>query len=344
MFKQSYKATNKDMWSGRADSEDNFDAFRWHQWIKCIDLSSKNLDKFEGKLGFCFLGFCCDKGVENNKGRPGASKAPYSIRKAMVNLPCWFKQDVKLFDGGDIICAEYSLEQCQEFLSVAVEKILNLNLFPIILGGGHEVAFGHYRGISNSIKKLNTNAKIGIINFDAHFDLRPYLKGENSSGTMFKQISDICKEENSKFSYMCIGIQKYSNTVDLFKTANKLGVTYILGKDMVRGECSWNMMEKLDNFIKEQEYIYITICSDVFSSAFAPGVSAPQPLGLDPDTVLNFLKYIVRSGKVISFDIAEVSPRFDQDNITANLAKILIFSVINTICQLNNLSVGDDLE
>ncbi|MGB5823406.1 MAG: arginase family protein, partial [Proteocatella sp.] len=162
--------------------------------------------------------------------------------------------------------------------------------------------------------------------------------------TMFKQISDICIANNSKFSYMCIGIQKYSNTVDLFKTAKKLGVTYLLGKDIAHSNNNWHTMEKLDNFINEQEHIYITICSDVFSSAFAPGVSAPQPLGLDPDTVLDFLKYIVRSGKVVSFDIAEVSPLFDQDNITANLAKVLIFSVINTLCQIQNLSIDDELE
>ncbi|MGB5823546.1 MAG: arginase family protein, partial [Proteocatella sp.] len=167
MFKQSYKPTDENIWSGRADSKENFDAFRWHQWIKCIDLSDEKLTKFNGKLGFCFLGFCCDKGVENNKGRIGASKAPYNIRKAMVNLPCWFKPEVELFDAGDILCEAYTLEQCQEFLAIAVEKILTLNLFPIILGGGHEVAFGHYRGLSNHLSKLDSNTNIGIINFDA---------------------------------------------------------------------------------------------------------------------------------------------------------------------------------
>lgn len=36
MFDLNYKPTDKEIWTGRIDSDDNFDAFRWHQWIKNI--------------------------------------------------------------------------------------------------------------------------------------------------------------------------------------------------------------------------------------------------------------------------------------------------------------------
>jgi len=222
-------------------------------------------------------------------------------------------------------------------LSKAVNKILSLNLFPIVLGGGHETALGHYNGILNHLSKNNPKPNIGIINFDAHFDIRPYPNGSHS-GSMFRQIADICEDKNLDYSYMCLGIQKHSNTVDLFKTADKLGVDYILAKDILSSD-DWNVFERLDEFIKLRDHIYITICSDVFSSAFAPGVSASQPLGLDPEKVIKFIKYILKSGKVVSFDIAEVSPRFDLDNTTANLASVIIFSVINTIAHMCNLSL-----
>ncbi len=116
----------------------------------------------------------------------------------------------------------------------------------------------------------------------------------------------------------------------LFNTSEKVGVEYILAKD-IENTKYYLMNEKLDDFIKDQDHLYVTVCSDVFSSAFAPGVSAPQPLGLDPEKVLIFLKHILRSRKTVSFDIAEVSPRFDQDNAMANLASVIIFSVIATL-------------
>jgi formiminoglutamase len=335
MFNTNYKPTDCSLWQGRIDSETNFDAFRWHQWIKCIDLREDNLNPYNGRLGFAFIGFCCDEGVKRNKGRAGAANGPQSIRKELANLPCLFTKDVELFDTGNVYCENITLEECQALLSKAVSKILSLNLIPIVLGGGHETALGNYNGILEHLSENNSKPNIGIVNFDAHFDLRPYPNG-SSSGTMFRQISDICKNRGLKYSYLCLGVQKHSNTVDLFKTADKLGVDYILAKDIVNSD-NCDTFKKLDNFLAVQDHIYITICSDVFSSSFAPGVSAAQPLGLDPEKVIKFLKHIIKSNKLISFDIAEVSPRFDQDNTTANLASVIIFSVINTIAQIHNL-------
>lgn len=337
MFDVNYKATDKTIWQGRIDSESNFDAFRWHQWIENIDLSNDNLTPYNGKLGFAFIGFCCDEGVRRNKGRTGATKGPESIRKELANLPCCFNKDVKIFDAGNIFCENMNLEESQRLLSEVLEKVLNLNLFPIVLGGGHEIAFGHYKGILNYLTQKSQKPNIGIINFDAHFDLRPYPEG-GSSGTMFRQIADICKEQDLVFSYLCIGIQKHSNTVELFKTADKLGVKYILAKEIIDSD-NRDVLETFSNFIKSQDHIYLTICSDVFSTAFAPGVSSSQPLGLDPEKVIKYIKYLLKSNKVISFDIAEVSPRFDQDNTTANLASILIFSMVNCLCEIYNLSI-----
>ena len=328
----NYNVIEQSSWEGRVDSEDDFHSFRWHQRIDMLDLNDKNLQPFTGKLGFAFLGFKSDAGVKLNKGSTGAAKGPDSIRNELKNLPCQFSQEISLFDAGDISCIDDNLDEAQEALSVAVQRILDLNLFPILLGGGHEIAFGHYKGILKHLKSIGEEKNIGIINFDAHFDLRPYPNG-GTSGTMLKQISDLAVDKDINYSYFCIGIQKSGNTLSLFNTAHELGVDYILAKDMVSMDY-YPMMEKLDDFMRKQDHIYVTVCSDVFSSAFAPGVSAPQPLGLDPEKGLIFLKYILRSNKTISFDIAEVSPRFDKDDTTANLASIIIFTVINTLSKI----------
>lgn len=332
MFKKHYSIVDKSNWQGRVDSEKYFDSFRWHQWVEIIDLNDENLKPFDGKLGFAFLGFCSDYGVKLNKGRTGTAHGPESIRQELSKLPCNFSQDIKLFDAGNIYCDNCSLEEAQNILGNAVSKLLDLNLFPILLGGGHEIAFGHYKGILDYIEKKEDNPNIGIINFDAHFDLRPYPEG-GTSGTMFRQIADLNKDKGLDYSYFCLGIQRHGNTNYLFKVAEELEADYILARDMTHGDYI-TLLEKIDDFIKDRDHIYVTLCADVFSSAFAPGVSAPQPLGLDPETVLIYLKYILRSNKVVSFDIAEVSPRFDQDNTTANLASVIIFSVVKTLSDL----------
>ncbi len=332
-----YHPIDSNVWQGRIDSHDDFDAFRWHQWVKPINLLDDTTPPFDGELGICFIGFCCDDGVTRNKGRAGAAKGPRGIRRELTNLPCHFQQELKIYDGGNIYCEDIALEDGQAILANMIDRILKLNLYPIVLGGGHEIAFGHYNGLSQHFNAMKDETKIGIVNFDAHFDLRPYPNG-GSSGTMFRQIADKCIESGQHYGYMCLGIQKRSNTLALFKSARQLGVNYILAKDMVDQDI-WRILEQVDGFVKKHDKIYITICADVFSAAFAPGVSAAQAVGLHPEQVLKIIKYIILSGKMVSFDIAEVSPRFDQDNTTSNLAAVLIFAVINTLASLKNLDL-----
>ncbi len=333
-MKQHYTLADMGRWTGRIDDTKNYDAFRWHQWVKPLDLNRDQNPLKENEFGIAFIGFCCDEGVKRNMGRTGASKGPDSIRRELCNLPCSFTPDFKLFDAGNIHCLNDNLEAAQNALAESVSRIKGMNLFPIVLGGGHEVAFGTYKGLR--LNKASKEDNLGIINFDAHFDIRPYYE-EGSSGTMFRQISDMCLDNSWNFNYFCIGIQKRGNTVQLFKTAKALGIEYLMAKDIGEGDLD-KSIEALDQFIERQDDLYVTICTDVFSSAFAPGVSASQPLGLHPERILKFFKHIFKSKKVIAFDIAEVSPRFDHDNITANLAATFIFSAVNSMAHNRGLS------
>ncbi|MGM0550931.1 MAG: formimidoylglutamase [Bacteroidota bacterium] len=332
-----YSPVSKDSWQGRIDDPADRDSWRWHQCVELINLEKERpaIDDRKGKAGFCFIGFSCDKGVEKNLGRVGTAMGPFSIRRAMSNLPVEFHETAQLFDAGNIHCLDGCLEASQEALARAVERILQWGLFPIVLGGGHEIAFGHYTGLSYFRKAAGTRERLGIVNFDAHFDLRPYNLNGPSSGTMFRQIADACAENDQAFRYFVLGIQKYGNTVSLFKTAQALNTGYVLAKDM--HSANFPVIRKqLDAFLSGVDQVYLTICSDVFSSAFAPGVSAPQPFGLEPETVMHLMKHILLSNKVISFDIAEVSPRFDEDNHTAKLASVLIYGFVNTMIEITN--------
>lgn len=333
---RNYTPTSKSFWKGRVDDKSNRDSFRMHQIIQLIDLAKPetiNIDS--SKLNICFIGFLSDEGVRRNLGRGGADLGPEYIRKEFANLPVTFDENSVIYDAGDISCIDNNLEEAQDQLKQAIKIILDYQLFPIVLGGGHELALGHYLGIIDYLENNNpNNSSLGIINFDAHLDLRPY-KDKGSSGTMFYQIADICESENRPFNYLCLGTQTSGNTISLFKRADSLGASYIHAKDFTESNFE-SISGKITKFIDRNEHIYLTLCSDVFNSAFAPGVSAMQPFGMNPEVVLNFLKDIINSKKVISLDIAEVSPRFDQDNHTAKLVAVLIYGIINTLIENKN--------
>lgn len=331
MSLKNYMPTATDFWDGRIDDVNDIDSYRMHQVIKLLNLEDqKSLQIDPSKLNICFLGYCCDEGIKRNLGRTGAKDGPKGIRNKFANLPVSFADKTLIYDAGDLFCPEGNMEEIQEQLEIAIEKILNNRLFPIVLGGSHDLAYGHYNGIANHLKTETDSPKIGIISFDAHFDLRPYDK-QSSSGTMFSQIADKCSKENQRFDYLCLGVQRCANTRSLFKKADSLGVKYIYASEFVESNHN-TVSAKIKSFINDNDHIYLTFCTDVINSASAPGVSALQPFGLNPNHVLKFAKEILKSNKVISFDITEVSPPLDHDRRTAKLAAIIISSLINTIC------------
>ena len=272
------------------------------------------------------LGYACDEGVKRNQGRVGAAAGPDTIRRQLGKMPNHLDAEVKFVDCGNVECGNGDMEAAQSMLEQKVLQLLGQKVFPILIGGGHDIAYGHYNGIS---KYIGTNETVGIINFDAHFDLRSSENG-NNSGTPFFQISEDCKENGGVFKYFCLGIRKDANDKTLFKTANDLGVDYIENKGFSKEYAKAIVMKLLD-FIQKVDYIYLTIDMDGFSSAYSPGVSAPSPLGFRPKIVLETLEIVIQSKKLISMDIAEMNPTYDIDNQTAKLAASLIHHVMHGI-------------
>lgn len=336
-----YKLANKSRWQGRVDPDKN--SLRLHQVIKFLDIRELRVGQVAATQPLCspkenkkfaLIGFCCDEGIQRNQGRPGARGGPDAIRNALTNLPVHFnEQGSQIFDAGDILYQKAlpthdSLLSTQFALSTSIQILLFNQFFPIVLGGGHEVAFGHYHGIHfflKSQKQAKFNEDVGIINFDAHFDMRALEKNHGTSGTPFLQIAKLSRQE--PFQYLCLGIQKASNTKKLFQTAEELGAKFIFAEEI--NQQLPEIMTIIDTFIQKNKFIYLTVCLDVFDSAFAPGVSAPASNGLTPHCFFPLLHKIMNSNKVIGFDIAEMSPGFDVDQHTAKLASLVLFNVFS---------------
>ena len=203
--------------------------------------------------------------------------------------------------------------------------MLEQGIKPIVLGGGHELAWGHYQGISQVFPENN----LGIINFDAHFDMRPLLPNNlGTSGTPFLQIAEAHKSGNRRFDYNVIGIQHAGNVRQLFEVARENNVNVILADELHQGQHE-KCVDFIDRVIDQNEIVYMSFCLDVFAASFAPAVSATQPLGLYPWHIIPLVRQLAASGKVISYDIAELSPRYDVDHRTAKLAAILIYELIH---------------
>jgi formiminoglutamase len=313
----NYQSPQKSNWTGRSSNPALSNQY-WHQEIELLSIK----DIGQNKTDIALLGYACDEGVKRNLGRVGAKQGPDALRERLSKLPIHFKKK-KVADFGNIICVDEDLEACQNELATSIEILISNNIFPIVIGGGHDMSYGHFKGIYKTVKS-NADKKIGIVNFDAHFDLRP-IESKANSGTPFNQILN----EFEHVEYFVIGIQQQSNTKELFEIAKKNSVNFVLNYDCESSSEAINIIQdKLQVIIDSCEYLYITIDLDGFSSAYAPGVSAPSPLGFSPFFVFKMLRFLLESKKVVSLDVAELNPVFDKDIITATLAARIIDYVV----------------
>lgn len=319
-----YELPQKSWWQGRIDGDDPR-LTRLHQVVQIIELNALKPASDVKKV--IFLGFCSDEGVRRNQGRTGSATGPYLLRKACSNLPVHHSNSLHLLDTGNIATINGNLEQASHYLSQAISLIIANDGFPIILGGGHEVVAGHYNGL----KLKNPEKKIGIINFDAHFDLRQPGPAGPNSGTSFYEIARQCRENNETFHYLAIGIQRAANSKWLYDMAMETGTRFIPVENINSQEIS-AATQQISHFASEVDALYLSFDLDVFSSAIAPGVSAPTAAGILYDG--NFRKLMqccFQTGKVISLDIAELNPVFDQDNRTAKLGAQIIFDSLQAL-------------
>lgn len=300
---------DKEIWTGRIDSEDGEFGNRMHQIIQ------KYSDQTNGKV---LVGFCSEEGVKRNKGRLGAKSAPNEIRKMMANLPV-HHIEMNLYDLGNLVVNE-NLEEVTYKQAEIVSSIINNQSFPIIIGGGHETALGTYLGF---IKNYPKNSL--VINIDAHFDIRK-PNPVSTSGTPFFEMSEYCKTKELDFNYLVLGIQEAANTKVLFHRADEMHIEYVLADEI---HANFNrVLEDLKTYIDKFEHIYLSLDMDVFDVAYAPGVSATTINGLTPFQVKYLIKFLNKTKKIKAFDIVEVNPKFDRDHQTSKLAAQMIYELL----------------
>lgn len=304
-------------WRGRIDAPDGEAGRRWHQVVHAY---SPGVPR-----GLAVLGFACDAGVKRNHGRAGAADGPQALRKQLANLAWHGGPTDALYDAGDVDCADDDLESAQSRFATRVAELLRSGHRVIGLGGGHEIAWASYRGLALALGPDDPRlGGLGIVNFDAHFDLRaPETPGQGSSGTPFLQIAESRAVAGLPFRYLCVGIGEPSNTPALFERARRLGTRYVLDVDTVSSETESTLAE----FVAGCEAIYCTFCLDVLPASAAPGVSAPAGLGLATQravALLRFLRKLCRDGgrdKLVLTDVAELNPAHDApDARTARVA------------------------
>jgi formiminoglutamase len=276
------------------------------------------------------VGFPQDEGVRRNEGRPGAAQAPAAIRHWLYRLTPWdavHDSDLASLDLLDLgnVRIDGDLEASQQALGEVIAAILTAGSVPIVLGGGHETAYGHYLGY------VLAGREPAIVNIDAHLDVRPLLDGRGHSGSPFRQALEHPTRSLLGDHYVVLGAQPHA--------VSREHQLYVRDKG---GVIRWvsEVGNRLDSIFRSEcarlsaaSSVYVTLDSDVVRQADVPAVSAPNPLGLSGRAVAEWAAVAGASPAVSSFDLVEINPTFDRDGQSARWAALVIWHFLRGLAR-----------
>ncbi|HSF27759.1 MAG TPA: agmatinase [Nitrosopumilaceae archaeon] len=247
--------------------------------------------------------------------RKGTSEAPDRIRQIssirdtysrdnMVSLGMPFGGiKKKVFDYGNVT---------RDQIGKVIDKIVSGSKIPISIGGDHSISVEIIKSISKKYGSLS------LIYFDAHPDLVSSTR--NYYGSVFFDVLPFIDLKSS----VQIGIRTPEE--EEINNIKKYDLSVITPFDMLKNgllETEKKIIEKVG------KNVYVSFDMDSIDPAFAPGVSAPVPIGLRNSEAVYLLKSLAQKG-IVGMDIMEVCPDYDIKDRTSHLASRMIGEVISS--------------
>lgn len=256
--------------------------------------------------------------------RPGPRFGPRKIRELSVMLRDYNPalkvapfERLAVVDGGDLPVVPTYLEDTFERVEAALKPILGLGVIPLCLGGDHSVTLPVLRAVAARY------GPVALVHIDAHTDLwDEYYGRKYSHGTTFRRAVEegLIRPEASIQVGMhgpVFGPEDYELPRRLGLEMIPLSVIEAYGVD----EAARAIRRRV------QGPAYLSFDIDVVDPAFAPGTGTPEAGGLTPREVLRLIRGLAGL-PFVGFDLVEVSPPYDQGEVTALLAANIAYEFI----------------
>jgi arginase len=239
-----------------------------------------------------------------------------------------------------------------ERISKSVSDSIKNNFFPVILSGDHSNAGGTIAGI----KMAKPKSKLGVIWIDAHADLHtPYT---TPSGNMHGMPLATAIAEDNEDSKVHDLDEKTTKQWNMLKSIGKINqkvlpedIVFISLRDFekeekfliekygmkvittseVRRNGAENVSRKVLRYLSDCTDIYVSFDVDSLDSAISKGTGTPVSNGLREREAEDLISKFMQNRKVCCFEITEVNPTLDKENLMAEIAFNILQRSVNVL-------------
>lgn len=239
-----------------------------------------------------------------------------------------------------------------EKVSVSVSENILGNFFPVVLSGDHSSSGGTIAGI----KIAKPKSKLGIIWIDAHADLHtPYTTptgnmhgmplataiGEDNQNCKTNEIDEKTKQfwdqlKNIGEIYpkvlpeniVMISLRDFEKEEK--SLIDKYGIKVITTNE-VRRNGAESVSKKVLRYLSDCSDIYVSFDVDSLDSSISKGTGTPVSNGLKEREAEDLISKLMQSRKICCFEITEVNPTLDKENLMAEIAFNILQRSINIL-------------
>ncbi|MER3463344.1 MAG: arginase [Chitinophagaceae bacterium] len=239
-----------------------------------------------------------------------------------------------------------------ERTSKAVADSIKSNFFPVVLSGDHSVSGATIAGI----KMAKPKSKLGVIWIDAHADLHtPYTTPSGNMHGMPLAIS--IGEDNSEFAVHELDadtIKQWNALKNIGKICPKVlpedivfislrdfekeekgliekyGIKVISTKE-VRSKGTENIVRAVTRYLSDCTDIYVSFDVDSLDASISKGTGTPVSNGLREREAEDLISKFMQNRKVCCFEVTEVNPTLDRENLMAEIAFNILQRSVNVL-------------
>ena len=226
----------------------------------------------------------------------GTSMGPQAIIEASNELERYTGKSEPCLDG----IYTHPFLDCNKPIDIVINELQKLtqsvsskNKIPVILGGEHSITYAAVNGIFKGLELKNKN-EIGILQIDAHADLREKYENEVHSHA---SVMYLLSEENYKIA-QC-GVRALSK--EEADNRRKFQITSYSVEEIKKSD----ELYLPQNFPKK---IYISFDLDGLDPSIMPATGTPVPGGLGFNESLELIHKLIKDREIVGFDVVELSP------------------------------------
>ena len=250
----------------------------------------------------------------------GTSRGPDAILVASDELEAIYLDQIPGEKGifvKQAIDASLNTDSFLKELSSSVSDSLKSGKIPLTLGGEHTITYGAYAGVKDAF----VDEPVGIIQIDAHADLRPeYLGDPWSHACVIRRI-----HEQWQTPVLQLGIRGISKVEKAYRLDHTDTIAWIDAPELWRNGIP-------DSLLPEgfPQKVYITFDVDGLDASLMPATGTPSPGGLFWHQVEEIYAVVAASGRtVVGCDVVELAPiaDFHAPDFTAAVATYALMAL-----------------